>query len=771
MVRKALNLVFSHRFVFLGLAILMSVLGVVTGPKLPLQLSISKLLPEDRQSVVEMNNVASYVGGVGFLVMIIGPTEAPEQYLPQLAEKMQTSEHVSYSFYNTEKHLLKDKALYLLSKSDFKKLRRSVRDLFANANIGLGLTSKEEKEKRAKDFFATIDDKTQSKPFFLSKDGRYAMVLVKPKFNSEDLDRSKRLVNHANSVAHEVLKGKVGYHLAGRFADKVRDTRQIQNDIAKTGLISLVGLSIILLWGLGSFRATLVTLGGVLVSLGWTMGIAKYAVGQINILTGFLLAILGGLGVEYGIHLIRRYEQERISGFDHLTSLKKTYFQMGRALFSAAITSSCAFLILSLSDFRGFSELGIIAGLGVLGIYFSYILCFPALGWMLRGKPRFGQSRKIFGVYPFSKKWAKPILIVSCILFFCAPLAEFEYDFERMHRLSKKSKEMNDLSDELFGKSLTPAALLASDRQQANQLRKWLIKEEQKEIIQNAVSIENVTPSDMKSRYRQIKKLNKRIDDISDEKIKEKTDLSAKEVRKWLQEKPYKLSDLPEPFPSTFGVSEKIVYTYPVENLNQADPLRRFTGKLKEARQEFPGTQIGSDATVFVEIIEHIIDDGKIVLLLFLTGAFFVFWLDFKTVTGALVLELQLIAGIILLCGLMAIFGERFSILNVAMVPAVLAAGVDMGVHVRHRELEGYSPLQAAKYVAQAVQLSMLTTMMGFGAVLFAEAGILRGIALISILGQISMYLICMVIVPVLKETFGQKISHFFFKKNRKTKV
>jgi len=97
----------------------------------------------------------------------------------------------------------------------------------------------------------------------------------------------------------------------------------------------------------------------------------------------------------------------------------------------------------------------------------------------------------------------------------------------------------------------------------------------------------------------------------------------------------------------------------------------------------------------------------------------------------------------------MGLVGERFSILNIAMVPAVLAAGIDMGVHVRHREREGYGALPAARFVSQAVHLSILTTMAGFGALFFAEAGVLRGIAWISVLGQVSMYLVCMIIWPI----------------------
>jgi predicted RND superfamily exporter protein len=106
----------------------------------------------------------------------------------------------------------------------------------------------------------------------------------------------------------------------------------------------------------------------------------------------------------------------------------------------------------------------------------------------------------------------------------------------------------------------------------------------------------------------------------------------------------------------------------------------------------------------------------------------------------------------------MGLFNVPFTILNIAMVPAVLAGGIDMGVHVRHRQLEsGDSALRSARFVAQAVNLGALTTVVGFASLFFAQAGILKGIAWISVLGQLSMYLICMFVWPVLKD-FGGRV-------------
>jgi hypothetical protein len=245
------------------------------------------------------------------------------------------------------------------------------------------------------------------------------------------------------------------------------------------------------------------------------------------------------------------------------------------------------------------------------------------------------------------------------------------------------------------------------------------------------------------------------LDGVSDEEIKIKTGINPNKIKNWLNEKPYNLADLPIQLQNAFGKKGNIILAYPKEDQAYAASLQRLASLYSEAKKEFPFLMVGSDTLIFVEIINYIIQDGKIVLFIFLVGAFVLFWLDFRDLKSALILEAQLILGIYLLVSLMGLFNIKFTILNVAMIPAVLAAGIDMGVHVRHKMLRGMDALTSAKYLSQAINLSATTTMIGFGSLFFAEASMLKGIAWISVLGQISMYLSSMVIFPLLSSKKG----------------
>ena len=762
-----------HKYWFFSLAILLALLGISSGTNLPISLNLTDLLPDNRESVKDMRSVSNDVGGIGHVIVLVGPVSNPEKYLPQIAEVVKKREDVKYFFFEKEEYQLRSKALYIIPKSEFKDLRKHAKNLFSKKGdtelFDLGLSDESdrlEKKKDAERFFIDFKDRHEVQRYYLSKDKKYAMFLIKPTFDSVDLDESQKLADYLDTNLKDVL-GSVPFNLIGRYIEKVHDRKQFQKDIIRTGLITLISLSLILVIGLGTFRAAAITNMAVIIALGWSIGIALIFVGQINILTSFLLAILGGLGAEYGIHLIRRYYQSIKEGFSHGESVNQAYSNIGRALLSASITSASAFLILYISDFRGFSELGVIAGLGILSIFLVYMLTFPVVGQWLRPQPRFKKTLEIFGYYPFSIRWKWMFIPVIIFTVWGLTRAEFEYDFERMHDLTVKTQKMNALAKKLFGKSLSPSAIQAVDEKQTKKLEKWLEKDIRKPVVNDVISLASLVPRDMKSRYRKLKKLKKLVDGVSCKELEDKTKLKCGDIHDWINEKPYKRDDLPPQLKNAFGKNGTIVLSYPAMKQSNDKNLRDYSKVLISAKDKFKGIKVGSDTLVFVEIIDHIIKDGKIVLILFAIGAFLVFWLDFKSFYSALLLESQLVCGMLLLVGLMGLVGERFTILNVAMIPAVLAAGIDMGVHVRHRELvDNFSSVESARYIAQAVQLSAITSMIGFGSLFFAEAGMLRGIAWISVLGQISMYLVCMVFFPVFRDGIANIQGR---RKNRRT--
>lgn len=754
------------------IAIIFSIWGAMQAPKLKVNMDLSGLLSDTNPAVVEMNHVSDMVGGGGYLIALVGPMVSPEKVLPQITETLKEVPRIKYSYYERETYSLKDKALFLISKKEFKQMLTNAQVLFSDKKVdttGLDLFGdgdQTEDIKDAKKFFSELKTKIPQDRYFLSQDKKYAMLLIKPDFGSTDLDSSEILIENVDKAMTKSFGKKVPYQLSGRYVEKIQDKQQFDRDIAKTSIISTVLLIIVLFFGLGTMRAGWFTLAGVFMAMGQTVGLAYLFVGRINILTGFLLAILSGLGSEYGIHFVRRYIKERQSGKDKLAAIEETYMVMGRSLFSAALTSAAAFFILSISDFKGFSELGIIAGMGIVCIYFTFMCIFPLGARILPHKKEGHIQEKVsrfFYAYPFKIKHTAWCLILIPVLGYGIYNAYFEYDFERLHNFSKKTQELNKLTDDLYGRAITPSAILTRDLDQVKSLETWLKSEENDEVIDQVISYNTLVPDDMQTRYSRIQKMKGKINELSPKEIEEKTQLSYEQVQRWLNTMPYGDELVPESLAGNFGKDKNIILVFPKERQGTYDNINRYADVLHKAKKLFPGMEVGSDTLVFSAILNHIIEDGKIVLVLFLIGAFFVFWPDFKNLRYALILEGQLVVGCLLLVALMGLIHEPFTILNVAIIPAVLAAGIDMGVHQIHDEIEHKDQplpnprkrgeaLSAARRISGPVHLGMLTSICGFGALLFAEAKMLNGVGWISMMGQISMYLICMVLFPMLKD-------------------
>lgn len=750
------------------LLILLAGVGAKYSSKLKINLDLAGLLPENSESIQEMNHVVSKVGGGGYIIVLIGPITNPESKLSIIDSKIKDLKDVKYTYFEREEFMLKDKALYIIPRKDFKKLTDYARIIFSNGPVdttGLGLVDESDREdqlKEANKFFNKLKSRTSSDRYFLSKDKKYAMLLVRPTFDSTNLIRSKNLADNIKQNIDLIFKDNPAavfpYSLSGRYVEKAEEEKQYEKDITTTAIISNIAITILLAWGIGTLRGAMATAFTVAIAMCITGGLAFFFVGQINVLTGFLLAILSGIGSKFGIHLIRRYYQERDKGHTKEVATRNTYLHLSRkALFSSALTASCSFFILAFSNFRGFSELGIFAGTGIVVIYLVFVMTFPIIARILPDRLPHGKKGKfLLGQYPFTPGWVKVIPFFLPLFLFGLSRAYFEYDFEKLHSFPPAIQKINEMTDSIFGRAISPSAILARDTEQVIALSEWLRSDDNAETIDQVVSLHDLVPPDMKKRASRIAKIRSLVYKINPVELEKKSGIPKENIYKWINAPMYDRSIIPRAINDNFGVDGNIIIVFPKERQGNYGAITKYANTLTEAKKEFPGMEVGSDTLVFSEILKHIIEDGKLVLTLFLIGAFLIFWLDFKKARDAALLEIQLIFCVLILVSLMGLFQIPFTILNVAMIPEVLAAGIDMGVHMRHREKEGHSSYESAQLISRAVQLGAMTSIFGFGSLLFASSKMLQGIAWISILGQVSSYFVCMFAFPLIRDWFNK---------------
>jgi hypothetical protein len=120
------------------------------------------------------------------------------------------------------------------------------------------------------------------------------------------------------------------------------------------------------------------------VGLAYTLAFATLAVGHLNILTITFVPILIGLAIDFGVHLVTRYEEELRLGKTKEEALTKAMVFTGQGIFVGALTTAGAFLAMGLTNFKGIQEMGVICGGGLLVCFIPMMTLLPVL--LLRGR-------------------------------------------------------------------------------------------------------------------------------------------------------------------------------------------------------------------------------------------------------------------------------------------------------------------------------------------------------------------------------------------------
>ena len=121
-----------------------------------------------------------------------------------------------------------------------------------------------------------------------------------------------------------------------------------------------------------------------MISLGYTMGFTTLVVGHLNILTIAFVPMLIGLAIDFGVHLITRYEEELGYGNPRKLSLRNALTLTGVGIFTGCFTTAGAFISMGITEFKGIQEMGIITGGGMILSLIPMMTMLPAM--LLKGK-------------------------------------------------------------------------------------------------------------------------------------------------------------------------------------------------------------------------------------------------------------------------------------------------------------------------------------------------------------------------------------------------
>ena len=149
-----------------------------------------------------------------------------------------------------------------------------------------------------------------------------------------------------------------------------------------TGLnisLTLLVVTLILFAALRSPKLILAVLATLIAGLCITSGLGIFLIGRFNLISVAFAVLFIGLGVDFGIQFATRYREERHNDDDLDSALLAATSGIGGSLTLAAVSLLAGFFCFLPTDFRGVSELGLIAGFGMIIAYIATLTFLPAL--------------------------------------------------------------------------------------------------------------------------------------------------------------------------------------------------------------------------------------------------------------------------------------------------------------------------------------------------------------------------------------------------------
>jgi predicted RND superfamily exporter protein len=751
----------------------LTALGTYYSGTLSLNADLVGLLPKSFPSVQDLDKLRKRFGGQGYVVVVgLGGDEAQlKQFADELAPKLAQLPEIRYVHYQRPRAFFEEHALYYVDVPDLKLLqdRLEARITWEKERANPLFVPLEDTPAPSVDF-ADIEKKytggaqqrlsSGGDIYYLDPQERMVLLMLKPKGSSANLDYAKQVVGQVQDFlkAQDLSRYGPGFRteISGTFKKKIDHQNVISTDLAKASAIAMVLLVLYLVFHFRSGWSVLFTMLPVVAGLSWTYGFVGAFYGKVNLLTGFLGAVLGGLGVEHGIHLLGRYTTLRSEGQDSVTAVREAFRHTGFSAFISALVAALTFLSLSISEFAAFHEFGIISAIGMVVSVLSYVLVLPALlglasrwGWAPREHGESAGPLAALGRWlPRNYRVVGLVVAVGLVgLISQAGRVGFNYDLSKLEDKSLPSVQLDSRVNKILGYSQTPVVVLTDSQEMEREVVKQLEarkKEHGKDTTIDFVgALVDLVPKQQEDKRTILSAIRDRLQKLDAERLPPDIRANFTRALKMTRAEPFQRQDLPEAVRREFeGLNgEKdvggVVLVYAAISLADGAGTRRFAKEVRDMKLP-DGSQVSAagEALIIADILEMVSKEGPRILGAAVLSVLVAMWLTMGSLRSALICMLPTLLSVAGLVGLMGILGIEFNYLNLVVLPVLVGTTVDAGVHLIQRLSEPDSDfIEVYAETGRAILGGLLTSAIGFLSLAIARHPGLNSIGNVANLG------------------------------------
>ena len=239
--------------------------------------------------------------------------------------------------------------------------------------------------------------------------------------------------------------------LTGSVALSDEEFATVADGAALNGVVTILVVLLLLWLALKQARIVLAVLVNLAIGLTFTAAVGLWMVGALNLISVAFAVLFVGLGVDFGIQFSVRYRAERYANRDLGAALEGTARGVAGPLLLAAASIAAAFYSFLPTAYVGLSELGLIAGTGMIVAFLTTITLLPALLSVLKpeGEPAPVGWRALAPLDRFldrQRNWVVGLTLTAVIL--GLPLLRgLQFDFNPLDLRSKQVESVSTLLD------------------------------------------------------------------------------------------------------------------------------------------------------------------------------------------------------------------------------------------------------------------------------------------------------------------------------------
>ena len=212
-------------------------------------------------------------------------------------------------------------------------------------------------------------------------------VFVKPILDFSSIDAAAGPIGEVRRVMTRINGNGSGVkvQLTGEAALNAEEFETVTKGAAIAAALSFTLVSLTMFIGMPSLVLLVPALALIVLGFLINAGFAALSIGYLNMISVAFAVLFIGLGVDYAVHVVLRFAEERAKGQDGkraaVAAVKKTCVPLALC----TLTTSLAFLAFIPTDFVGMAQLGIIAAGGIVIAFIGSITLVPAILSILPG--------------------------------------------------------------------------------------------------------------------------------------------------------------------------------------------------------------------------------------------------------------------------------------------------------------------------------------------------------------------------------------------------